>query len=101
MVTCIESAIEYKDIAQRAFDRTSFDIIKQAAEKHGIETTICRWTCAVLESRNIIATLSGKILGASAARGCPQRMEVCFRLYCGAWSWRIFFGNSATMAITQ
>jgi hypothetical protein len=43
VVTYIESAIEHKDIAlgafldiEGAFDRTSFDIIKQAAEKHGI-----------------------------------------------------------------
>jgi hypothetical protein len=43
VVTRIGSAIEYKDIAlgafldiQGAFDRTSFGIIKQAAEKHGI-----------------------------------------------------------------
>jgi hypothetical protein len=79
VVTRIESATEYKDIAlgafldiERAFDRTSFDTIKQAAEKHGIKPAICRWTCAMLESRNIIATLSGETLGASAARQCLQ-----------------------------
>jgi hypothetical protein len=54
-----------------AFDRTSLDTIKPAAEKHGIEPAIYRWICAMLESRNIIATLSGDILRASAARGCP------------------------------
>jgi hypothetical protein len=79
VVTRVESAIEYKDIAlgafldiDEAFDRTSFDKIKQAAEKHGIESAICRRICAMLESRSIIATLSGETLGASAARGCPQ-----------------------------
>jgi hypothetical protein len=79
VVTRIESATEYKDIAlgafldiQRAFDRASFDIIKQATEKHGNEPAIHRWICAMLESRNIIATLSGETLGASAARGCLQ-----------------------------
>jgi hypothetical protein len=67
--TRIENGIEHKDIAlgafldiEGAFDRTSFDTIKQAAERHGIE----------LESRNISATLSGETLGAAAARGCPQ-----------------------------
>jgi hypothetical protein len=55
-----------------AFDRTSFDMIKQAAERHGIDPTICRWICAMLESRNIMATLSGETLEASAVRGCPQ-----------------------------
>jgi hypothetical protein len=55
-----------------AFDRTSFDIIRQAAERCGIDPTICRWICAMLESRNIKATLSGETLGATAVRGCPQ-----------------------------
>jgi hypothetical protein len=43
VVTRIENAIEYKDIAlgaylemEGAFDRTSFDTMKQAAERHGI-----------------------------------------------------------------
>jgi hypothetical protein len=78
VVTRIESTIEWKDIALGAFldiggafDRTSFHIIKWSAEKHGIELAIYRWICAMLESRNIIATLSGETLGASSARGCP------------------------------
>jgi hypothetical protein len=72
VVTRIENAIKHKDIALGAFlDRTSFDIT-QAAERHGIEAAICRWICAMLESGNISAILSGEILGASAARGCPQ-----------------------------
>jgi hypothetical protein len=72
VVTRIERATEYKDIALGAFldtegtfDRTSFDIIKRAAERHGTEPTICRWICTMLESRNITATLSGETLGAS------------------------------------
>jgi hypothetical protein len=79
VVTRIENAIEHRDIAlgafldiEGAFYRTSFDIIKQAAERHGIDPTICRWICAMLESRNIKATLSGETLGAAAVRGCPQ-----------------------------
>jgi hypothetical protein len=51
---------------------TSFDIIKQAAVKHGIEPEICRWISTMLESRTRTTTLSGEILGASASRGCPQ-----------------------------
>jgi hypothetical protein len=49
VVTCIENAIEHRDIAfgafldiEGAFDRTSFDTIKQAAVTHGIDPTICR-----------------------------------------------------------
>jgi hypothetical protein len=79
VVTRIAYAIEHNDIAlgafldiEGAFDRTSFDTIKQAAERHGIEPTICKWICAMLDSRNINAILSGETLRASAARGCPQ-----------------------------
>jgi hypothetical protein len=79
VVTRTETATEYKDIAlgafldiEGAFDRTSFDTIKQAAERYYIEPAVCRWICAMLESRNISATLSGESLGASAARACPQ-----------------------------
>jgi hypothetical protein len=70
----VESAIEYKNIALGAFlgiDRTSFDIIKQAAGKHGIQPAICRWISATLESRTITATLSGETLRVPASRGCP------------------------------
>jgi hypothetical protein len=75
MVTRIEYAIEHKDIAlgaflyiDGAFDRTSFDIIKQAAERHGIELAVCRWIGAILESRNISATFSGETLGATTSQ---------------------------------
>jgi hypothetical protein len=46
VVTHVESVTEYEDIAlgafldiEGAFDRTSFDMIKQAAGKHGIRRT--------------------------------------------------------------
>jgi DNA-binding IscR family transcriptional regulator len=88
-----ENTTEHKDIAlgalldiEGAFDRTLFDTIRQAAERHGIEPAICRWICAMLESRNITATLSGETLGAPVAKGCLQ--EVCFHLCSGNWSWR-------------
>jgi hypothetical protein len=75
----IENAIKHKDIAfgvfldiEGAFKRTSFDTIKQAAERHGIEPAVCRWICAMLESRNRSSTLSGETLGATTARGCLQ-----------------------------
>jgi hypothetical protein len=73
VVTHMESAIEYKDIAlgafldvEGAFDRTSFDMIEQAAGNHGTEPTICTWIRAMLESRTITATLSGETLRVSA-----------------------------------
>jgi hypothetical protein len=62
VVTRIEYAIIHNDIAlgafldiEGAFDRTSFDIIKQAAERHGTEPATCRWICAMLVSKNIKA----------------------------------------------
>jgi hypothetical protein len=72
VVTRIENAIEHTGNTKGAFERTSFDIIKQAAEKHGIDPTIFRWICGMLESRNIKATLSGENLGAATVRGSPQ-----------------------------
>jgi hypothetical protein len=77
VVTCIGSATEYKELALGAFhdiqgasNRTLFDGITQAAERHGIESTICRWICSMQESRNIITTLLGEILRGSMAMGC-------------------------------
>jgi hypothetical protein len=85
VVTHVKSATECKDIALGAFldiegasDKTSFDMIKQAAGKHGTEPAICRWISAMLESRTITATISGETLRVSASRGCPQ--GECFRL---------------------
>ncbi|PNF17226.1 hypothetical protein B7P43_G05220 [Cryptotermes secundus] len=67
----IKSAIEDKDVAlgafldiEGAFHRT-FDIIKQAAGRHGIEPAIYRCINAILESRTIADTLSGETLGVS------------------------------------
>jgi hypothetical protein len=55
VVTRVESATEYKDIAlgafldtEGAFDRTSFDMIEQAAWKHDRQPEICRWIRAML-----------------------------------------------------
>jgi hypothetical protein len=85
VVTHAEYAIDYKDIALGAFfdiegdfDMTSFDI-KQAAERHDIEPAICRWICAMLESRNISATVAGETLRAFAARECPQGRRGAFK----------------------
>jgi hypothetical protein len=57
VVTHIENTIEHKDFAlgtfldiEGAFYRTLFDKIKQAAERHGIESAICSWVCAMLEA---------------------------------------------------
>jgi hypothetical protein len=59
MVTRIESAIKYTEIALGAFpniegtfDRTPFDVwvITQAAGRHGIEPDICRWDSSMLKA---------------------------------------------------
>jgi hypothetical protein len=60
VVTRIESAIKNKEIAlafldiEGAFNRTSFDITTQAAERHGTGPAMCKWICSMLESRNMI-----------------------------------------------
>jgi hypothetical protein len=79
VVTCIESANEDKEIALGAFldikgasDNTSFDVITQAAERHGTEPITCGQICLLLESINIIITLSGETSRGSTAEGCPQ-----------------------------
>jgi hypothetical protein len=79
-VTHKESVTECKEIALGVFletkggyDRTSFDVITQADEKHGNEPINCRWICSMLERRTIITILSGESLRGSTARGSPQR----------------------------
>jgi hypothetical protein len=73
-----ESATKYKELSLEAFldigafDKTWYDVITQAAERHGIEPTICRWTYCILERGNIIITLSGYNLRGSTAMGCLQ-----------------------------
>jgi hypothetical protein len=83
VVTRTEIVTEYNDIAlgtfldiEGTFDGTSFCIIKQAAKKHDIEPAICRWTCAMLECRDISATLSGETLGATAVRVSARKCAV-------------------------
>jgi hypothetical protein len=106
MVTRIENVIEHNDITfgafldiEGAFARTSFNTIKQVSERHGIEPTVCRGLCAVLEGRNISFTLSGETLG-RLWPNCVRR-EVCCRLCCGACSWTIFFREFTRMDIIQ
>jgi hypothetical protein len=54
IITSIEYAIEHKVIAlgtfldiEGALERTSFDIIEEAAERHDSEPGICRRICAI------------------------------------------------------
>jgi hypothetical protein len=67
--------------SEEAFERTSFDTIKQANERQCTEHTIRRWVCTMLESRTIISTLLGRTFRVSAGRcalasavrpGCQQ-----------------------------
>jgi hypothetical protein len=47
-----------------------FEAIKVAAERHAIEPAVCRWTCSILKSREIITTLSEENLRAPVAKVC-------------------------------
>jgi hypothetical protein len=79
VVTRIGVSTEYKELSlgtfldtEGAFDKTSFDVMIQAAGGHGTEPTICIWVCSTLKSKNIITTLSRETLLESTARGRPQ-----------------------------
>lgn len=79
VVSKAEQAIENKEIClaafldvEGAFDRTTYHAIKAAADRHGIEPTICRWMDIMLNSRLIKSTLLGEELLATATKGCPQ-----------------------------
>jgi hypothetical protein len=53
VVTRAENAMEHKEIALAAFNRTSFAATAKVAERHGVETTIGRWINSMLESRSM------------------------------------------------
>jgi hypothetical protein len=72
-----------------AFNRTSFDTIKQAAERHGNGPKIYY---AEKQEHNCYTV--GRNLE------CFPR-EVCFCHCCGVWSWMIFFRGSTVMDIIQ
>jgi len=55
-----------------AFDSTSHYITIEAVRRQGFEDTICRWISCMFGNRKIRATLAGKTLEGSVARGCPQ-----------------------------
>lgn len=79
VVLSIEKAINYKELAlgtfldiEGAFDQTTYDVITNAAKRHKVEHTICRWINSMLKSRTVASTLFGDTVRASADRGCPQ-----------------------------
>jgi hypothetical protein len=50
VITCIEEAVENREVTlgafldiEGAFDSTSHSIIIEAAKRHGLEDTSCRW----------------------------------------------------------
>jgi hypothetical protein len=70
VVTCIESATEHKEIAlaafldiEGAFVRTSFEVITQAAERHGNESIIYRWICSAGKQKHSNHTVWRKLEG--------------------------------------
>jgi hypothetical protein len=78
VVTHTESATEEQKMALRAylniegaFDRNSFNVITQAAERHGTVPTICRWI-SMLESRNSDYNIRINLLRGSTAKGYQQ-----------------------------
>jgi hypothetical protein len=79
VITHIEEAVEKSEVTlgafldiEGAFHSTSFDIITNAAKRHGLADTICRWISSMLGSRKITAMPTGETLEVSVARGCWQ-----------------------------
>jgi ribonuclease HI len=74
-----EQAIENKELClaafldvEGAFDRTTYNAISEAAARHGIEPTICKWIGNMLNDRLIKSSLLGDEITATATKGCPQ-----------------------------
>jgi hypothetical protein len=66
VITRIEEAVENREVTLRGFmdiegavDSTSHSIIIEAAKRHGLEDTICRWISFILGNRKIIVTIAG------------------------------------------
>ena len=85
----IRKALTNKEIAlvaildiEGAFDNTSLEAIKEAAEKHGIDEICCRWIQAMLSSRIIKSSLYDKEAMVKATRGCPQGGVLSPLLWC-------------------
>jgi hypothetical protein len=92
VITCIEEAVENREVTLGAFldiegalDITSHSIIIEAAKRHGLDDTICRWISFMLGKRKIMATQAGETLEGSVARGCPQGASC--RRCCGVCLW--------------
>lgn len=79
VTTRAEQAIEGKELClaafldvEGAFDRTTYQAINEAATRHGIEPTICKWISKMLDGRLIMSSLMGDEILATTTKGCPQ-----------------------------
>jgi hypothetical protein len=54
------------------FVRTSLEAMVKATNRYGAELTVCRWMNFMLESRSVVATLTGETLEMASTRGYPQ-----------------------------
>ena len=79
LVSTIEETLLEKDIAlcsfldiSGAFDNTTFQSIKDAADAKGIDPQTTSWICSMLSSRIISAKLGQFSISAKTTKGCPQ-----------------------------
>lgn len=79
LVSKIENAIRYKEIAlaafidvEGAFDNTGYDSIKAAADERHIEPESVDWILEMLECRIVSAQLGEEKIAIKTTRGCPQ-----------------------------
>ena len=75
----VEKALDQQEIALRvfldiegAFNNTSYDSMRAALARHGVDHTIVRWIRATLEGRMATVTLGGLTRSVAVSRGCPQ-----------------------------
>ena len=89
LVSQIEASLDSKETTlsafldvEGAFDNTSIDVITRAVNEHAIETPICVWIKAMLQGRQIQASLYEETVFAVAGGGCPQGGVLSPLLWC-------------------
>lgn len=85
----IEKALHFKEFAlgafidiEGAFDNTSFEAIEASLISKGVNNTLVRWVCKMLNSRQIYTELGNSEVTVSVIKGCPQGGVLSPLLWC-------------------
>jgi hypothetical protein len=78
LIVRVEKALDQQEIAlgvfldiKGVFDNTSYDSIRLALTRHGVDHTIVRWIRATLEGWLVTTALGGISRGVTVSSGCP------------------------------